>query len=151
MRAAGRDAARRGSLASTVMIQLTPAQLAFVTDRHLATLTTLRGDGTPHVVPVAFTWDVQAGVARITTNRGSVKAANARRTRAGQPGRAALCQVDGARWLTLEGTIEVSEDPAEIADAVDRYAQRYRRLQPNPERIVLRVTPDRLMGSKGLS
>ena len=31
--------------------------LDFLTERHLATLTTLRPDGTPHVVPVGFTYD----------------------------------------------------------------------------------------------
>ena len=31
--------------------------LAFLATRHLATLTTLRPDGSPHVVPVGFTWD----------------------------------------------------------------------------------------------
>ncbi|NLF06145.1 MAG: PPOX class F420-dependent enzyme, partial [Actinomycetales bacterium] len=55
---------------------LTDAQLEFVRDRHLATLTTLREDGTPHVVPVAFTWDAERGIARVTTHRGSVKARN---------------------------------------------------------------------------
>ena len=33
-----------------------PAEVtAFLTERHCATLTTLRPDGTPHVVPVGFT------------------------------------------------------------------------------------------------
>ncbi|GAA1873242.1 PPOX class F420-dependent oxidoreductase [Myceligenerans crystallogenes] len=130
------------------MIQLNPERLVFVTERHLATLTTLRADGTPHVVPVAFTWDAGAGVARVTTNRNSAKARNARGYAAdGAPPRAALCQVDGGRWLTLEGTIEAVEDPAEIADAVARYARRYRQLGENPDRIVLRLTPDRSMSS----
>ncbi|WP_265523349.1 pyridoxamine 5'-phosphate oxidase family protein [Oerskovia flava] len=131
------------------MIHLNPEQRVFVTERHLATLTTLRADGSPHVVPVAFTWDSEAGVARITANRASVKARNAGRTgdQDGHRPRAALCQVDGGRWLTLEGTVEVVEDPAEIAEAVERYARRYRQLQPNPERIVLRLTPDKVMSS----
>ena len=109
------------------MIRLNPEQRVFVTERHLATLTTLREDGSPHVVPVAF---------------------NARRT--GQDGahpRAAVCQVDGGRWLTLEGTIEVVEDAEEVADAVARYARRYRPLTPKPERVVLRLTPDKVMAS----
>ena len=33
--------------------------LDFLTERHLATLTTLRRDGTPHVVPVGFTYDAR--------------------------------------------------------------------------------------------
>jgi len=128
--------------------RLNPEQLVFVTERHLATLTTLRADGTPHVVPVAFTWDQDAGVLRITTNRSSVKARNARlRGADGTPPRAAVCQVEGGRWITLEGTIEVVEDPDEVVDAVARYARRYRHLEPNPERVVLRLTPDKVMAS----
>ena len=34
-----------------------PGLLAFLTERHLATLTTLRPDGSPHVVPVGVTYD----------------------------------------------------------------------------------------------
>jgi PPOX class probable F420-dependent enzyme len=132
------------------VIRLSDAQLEFVAERHLATLTTMRPDGTPHVVPVAFTWDAEAGVARVTTRRTTTKAANAR-GRAGAPRpRAALCQVDGRRWLTLEGTIEVSEDPAEIAEATRRYAVRYRSRPYDPERVVLRVAADRRMSSRGL-
>ena len=129
------------------MIRLNPEQLVFVTERHLATLTTLRPDGTPHVVPVAFTWDADAGVARITTNRSSFKARHSAPGPDGGRPRAALCQVSGGRWITLEGTIAVSEDEAEIADAVARYARRYRELGPNPDRIVLRVTVDKVMAS----
>lgn len=129
------------------MIRLNPEQLVFVTERHLATLTTLRPDGTPHVVPVAFTWDADAGVARITTNRASFKARHSAPGPGGGEPRAALCQVSGGRWITLEGTIAVSEDEAEIADAVARYARRYRELGPNPDRIVLRVTVDKVMAS----
>lgn len=130
------------------MIRLNPEQLVFVTERHLATLTTLRQDGTPHVVPVAFTWDAATGVLRITANRGSVKARNARGYPPGEVSpRAAVCQVDGGRWITLEGRIEVSDDPDEIASAVERYAKRYRILGPNPERVVLRLIPDKVMAS----
>lgn len=130
---------------------LTAPQLAFVTERHLATLTTPRADGTPHVVPVAFTWDATAGVARTTTGPRTVKAANARRADdAGHPVRAALCQVDGRRWLTLEGVVTVSDDPAELADALHRYAERYRPPRDGVERVVLRVAVDRVMCSRDL-
>ena len=38
-----------------------PAEaLTFLAERHLATLTTLRPDGSPHVVAVGFTWDAEA-------------------------------------------------------------------------------------------
>ncbi len=35
--------------------------LEFLTERHLASLTTLRADGSPHVVPVGFTYDPRPG------------------------------------------------------------------------------------------
>ena len=123
-------------------LELSETQLEFVRARHLATLTTLRPDGSPHVVPVAFTWDAHRGIARITTRRGSVKTRN---LEAG--GRAALCQVEGFRWLTFEGTATPSEDDDEIAAAVAAYASRYRELEPNPERIVVLLEVERVMGS----
>ena len=113
-------------------------------ERHLATLTTLRPDGTPHVVPVGFTFD-PAGpdgpTVRVITRRGSVKAANL----AGG-GRAAVSSVDGGRWVTLEGPARVTDDPDEVAEAVRRYAQRYRQPRENPERVAILVTVDRAMG-----
>lgn len=125
------------------MIRLTPEQHVFLTERHLATLTTLRPDGTPHVVPVGTTWDPEQGVLRITTRDGSAKVRN---VEAGT--RAAVCQVDGGRWMTLEGSIAVSRDPDEIAEAMRRYAVRYRELTPDPRRIVLRIAVDRVLGSE---
>lgn len=130
------------------MLHLTPEQHVFVTERHLATLTTLRADGSPHVVPVGFTWDPDAGVVRMTTNDGAVKCANAERTGpTGELARAAVCQVDGGRWITLEGTVKVSRDPAEIAEAVRRYGRRYRQVEENPRRVVLVLTVDKVMSS----
>src|SRR3954471_15549295 len=91
---------------------------AFLDERHLATLTTLRHDGSPHVVAVGFTWDAAAGLARIITFAPSRKARNL----AFAPGgRAAVCQVDGGRWLTLEGTAVVTDDAERVAEAVRRY------------------------------
>lgn len=117
----------------------------FVTERHLATLTTLRPDGTPHVVPVGFTWDADAGVLRITTRDGSAKVRNV--DAAAGAARVAVCQVDGGRWLTFEGVATVVRDPDEVSDAMRRYAVRYRTLHHDPRRVVLRVAVDRVLGS----
>lgn len=128
-------------------IRITPEQQVFLTERHLSTLTTLRPDGSPHVVPVAFTWD-GSGVARVATAVTSVKVRNVESAReAGLTPRGALCQVSGGRWLTLEGVLEVSVEPAEIAEAERRHAIRYHRLEPDPVRAVLRLLPDRVLGS----
>ncbi|WP_199425197.1 TIGR03618 family F420-dependent PPOX class oxidoreductase [Actinotalea solisilvae] len=130
------------------MIHLTPEQHVFVTERHLATLATLRPDGTPHVVPVGFTWDPEAGVLRITTRVTSAKVRHIRRAAdAGRPARVAVCQVDGGRWLTFEGAATVETDEDEVADAVRRYARRYRQLEHDPRRVVVRVAVDRVLGS----
>ncbi|MGL4745931.1 MAG: pyridoxamine 5'-phosphate oxidase family protein, partial [Dermatophilaceae bacterium] len=69
---------------------LTAASRAFLAERHLATLATVRADGSPHAVPVGFTWDDGARLARVIASRGSAKVRNARAGR-----RAALSQVDG--------------------------------------------------------
>ena len=121
---------------------LDEATLTFLVERHLATLTNVRADGTPHVVPVGFTYEPETRLARVITGGGSVKARLAAR-----PGAvAALCQVDGRRWLTLSGPIHVERDPAAVADAVERYAQRYRQPRVNPERVVLVVAVERVLG-----
>jgi PPOX class probable F420-dependent enzyme len=114
----------------------------FLTERHLATLTTLRPDGTPHVVAVGFTYDVDERLVRVITNGRSRKVAH---VRAGSP-RAVVAQVDGARWLALEGIPTVSDDPQRVADAVHRYAQRYRQPAVNPARVVLEIAVDRVLG-----
>ena len=121
--------------------ELGPPARAFLTERHLATFTTLRRDGSPHVVPVGFTWDAETLLARVISSRGSAKVQQARRGR-----RAALSQVDGRRWLTLEGVTEVLEDPASVRDAEQRYAVRYRVPRPNPERVVVVLRVDRVLG-----
>lgn len=130
------------------MIHLTPEQHVFVTERHLATLTTLRADGSPHVVPVAFTWDPERGILRITSRGSSVKVRNVERAlERGEVARGAVCQVDGGRWLTFEGELSVSRDPAEVTEAMRRYAVRYRTLDPDPRRVVLLLAPRKVMGS----
>jgi PPOX class probable F420-dependent enzyme len=122
---------------------LGPDAVAFLAERHLATLTTLRADGTPHVVPVGFTYDPATATARVIT---SGRSAKARHVRAGA-GRVAVCQVEGRRWLTLEGTATVRDDAAAVADAEQRYAGRYRRPRQNPLRVVLEISVDRVLGN----
>ena len=62
----------------------------------------------------------------------------------------ALCQVDGARWLTLEGAARVTGDPDEVAEAVDRYRRRYREPRVNPRRVAIEVAVTRVLGSARL-
>lgn len=120
--------------------------LGFWREYHLCTLTTLRQDGTPHVVPVGVTWEPEAGLARIITNKASRKVANI--LAAGPEGaRVAVCQVATRRWATLEGRAVVRTEPELVADAVRRYAERYERTPAfNPDRVLVEITVDRALG-----
>ena len=116
---------------------------AFLAERHLATLTTLRPDGSPHVVAVGFTCDPDASLVRVITFAPSSKARNLVAT----PGsRAAVCQVDGGRWLTLEGPATVTADADRVAEGVRRYAARYRPPGQRADRVVIEITVDRILG-----
>ncbi|HEY0000499.1 MAG TPA: TIGR03618 family F420-dependent PPOX class oxidoreductase [Actinoplanes sp.] len=119
------------------------ALLEFWTERHLCTLTTLRADGSPHVVAVGATLDPAAGLARVIS---SASAAHVRHIRAGAE-RVAICQIDGARWATVEGRATVRDDPAAVSEAERRYAARYRVPRPNPSRVVIEVTVTKVLGS----
>jgi PPOX class probable F420-dependent enzyme len=122
---------------------LGPDLLAFLSERHLATLTTLRADGTPHVVPVGVTFDPVTRLARVITSGTSAKA---RHVREGRP-RVAVCQVEGRRWVTLEGEAVVREDREAVAEAERRYAERYRPPRVNPARVVIEIAVDRILGN----
>ena len=116
--------------------------ISFVTERHLATLSTLSANGSIHAVPVGFT--LHDGTAFVITTRSSQKVLNARRS-----GHATICQVEGAGWITLVGHAEVRDDPESIALAVTRYAARYRQPRVNPERVAIAVRVERILGSAG--
>ncbi len=122
---------------------LGPDLLAFLAERHLATLTTLRDDGTPHVVPVGVTYDPETRLARVITSGTSAKARHVREGAA----RVAVCQVEGRRWVTLEGEAVVRADHGAVAEAERRYAERYRQPRVNPARVVIEIAVDRILGS----
>lgn len=128
---------------ATTPAELDEAALAFLSERHLASLTTLRPDGSPHVVAVGFTWDNEAGIARVITWDESKK----HRNLVEQPGgRAVVCQVDGGRWLALEGPASTTTDPAACRDAEARYAERYRKPKSRADRSVIEIHVDRILG-----
>jgi hypothetical protein len=93
------------------------------------------------VVAVGFTWDPDLRLARVITHGASQKARNARRG-----GRAAVSQIDGPRWLTLEGPVGVTDEQDAVEEAVRRYARRYRTPREDPERVVVEIAVDRILG-----
>ena len=119
--------------------------LTFLREYHLATLTTLREDLSPHVVAVGFSYDAERCVARVITWAGSQKAVNAGRMEvAGQ--RAAVCQVDGGRWLSLEGPVRLVTDPDGVRAGVEGYAARYREPKERNDRVVIEIAVERILG-----
>lgn len=120
---------------------LTDEMLAFLREYHLASLTTFRADGSPHVVPVGFSYDHEARTVRVITFASSTKYRNALRG-----GRAVVSQVDGGRWLTLEGSVSGTADPERVAAAVNGYAARYRQPGEREDRVAIEIAVDRVMG-----
>lgn len=128
---------------------LVPEVLDFLTERHLATLslavppTAGEGPGL-HVTPVGFSWDDQAGLARVITFADAHKVALIDKH---GPLLAALSQVDGGRWLTLYGSAQVTAAPEVAADAERRYAERYRPPRDlGDQRRVIEISVDRISG-----
>jgi hypothetical protein len=91
------------------------------------------------------TLDPRTARAFVITSATSRKVAHVRG--AGGGARVAVCQVDGRRWSTLEGVATVRDDPAAVADAVARYAARYRQPRCNPARVVIEIAVTRVLGN----
>jgi len=125
--------------------QAVPAHvMAFLTERHLATLTLHRRDGRPHVTPVGFTFDQDAALARVITWTDSWKNKHVVRS----PGQGvAICQVDGGQWLTVYGTAVATTDPERAAEGVRRYAERYRQPKDREDRVVIEVAVTEIIGT----
>lgn len=120
-----------------------PEAQRFLDERHLATLTTVSKHGSLQVTPVGFTYEPERRLARVITWSASQKATNI----SFNPGGAvALCQFDGGRWLTLNGTATVSLDQIAITEAVRRYAQRYREPSDRDDRIVIEIIVSKIIG-----
>ena len=194
--------------------ELPPEALAFLTERHLATLSIPRRGRSPHVTPVGFTWDDDASIARVITfadahkvkliqnltqkaeggraaEGGKLaeggkaveggkaaeggKVAEAGRAAEGgklaeggkvaeagklaeggkvaeatemvQAAQVALCQVDGGRWLALEGEARVHSEKSRCAEGVRRYAERYRPPKDRgDDRRVIEISVQRVSG-----
>lgn len=122
------------------------AFLDFWRERRLCTVTTLRPDGTPHVVPMGVVIEPGADRAWAITSGTSRKARNlAAAGSAGAP--IAVCCVDGRYWSTIEGTAVVLDDPVAVAEAERRYAERYKVPRVNPARVAVRITVTRVLGN----
>ena len=120
---------------------LTPTELVFLAERHLGTLTTIRADGSPHVVPVGFTYDVAIGTVRVICSDGTQKVRNVEAN-----GHAVVCQTDRANWLSLAGRAVVARSADAVAEGELRYGARYQAPRPNDRRVVLEIAVTHILG-----
>jgi hypothetical protein len=98
-------------------------------------------DGRLHACAVGFTFDPGTATVRVITGRNSRKARNV-----AEGSRCVVAQVDGPRWLSLEGPGRLEVDPAAVAEGERRYAGRYREPRPNPDRAVIVIEVQRVLG-----
>jgi PPOX class probable F420-dependent enzyme len=124
--------------------ELSDKQEAFLREGHIAVVTTLRGDGSPHSTVVWI--DGAEGEVRFNTARGRAK----ERHLIADP-RVAVTVVDSSdfhRWLTVEGQAILVDEGAD--DHIDALGVRY--MGPAAERIsgrgeqrvIVRVAADRI-------
>lgn len=124
--------------------QLPSEALGFLGERHLATLSIPRRGRSPHVTPVGFTWDADTATARVITFADAQKVKLIQKA---APAMVALCQVDGGRWLALEGQAQVHSEEERCAEGIRRYAERYRPPKDRgADRRVIEISVQRVSG-----
>jgi F420H(2)-dependent biliverdin reductase len=97
--------------------------LAFLQQRCFASLTTTRPDGRLHAALVGFTYVPETAEAFLILRGTGVKQANLRA--ADGPSPVVICQVDGGKWVSLEGTLTVHDTDEMRSTALAHYRQRY--------------------------
>jgi PPOX class probable F420-dependent enzyme len=100
------------------MAELTPAARAFLSELRFAALATINKDGTPQ--QTAMWYDLDGDTILMNTAAGRVKHRNLLR----DP-RASLCVVDGYRWVTISGRVELNDDQSVAQADIKRLAIRY--------------------------
>jgi PPOX class probable F420-dependent enzyme len=112
----------------------------------LAHAATVGPDGEPQTQPVWFLWT--GAHLLISHTKARQKYRNLRR----EP-RIALSIVDPTdpyRYIEVRGTVEIEDDPE--GELIDQLSRRYEnepwKHRPGEERVILRVTPTKVMGRK---
>ena len=129
------------------MSRLTEKQAEFLREGHLAAVATVRPDGTPQLTPTWIDSDGEHVV--FNTAEGRKKPEYLRRNP-----KAAVLVVDREnpyRWLAVSGPAELEHRGAE--EHIDVLAHRYTGREsygvgPDEERVIVRVTPERVSASQ---
>jgi PPOX class probable F420-dependent enzyme len=124
------------------MATLTDEQARLLKGTNLATIATVRADGSAQLTPVWIDWDGENVV--FNTAEGRVKPRNIRR----RP--IVSVQVidhgDPYRWVSVTGPAEIVEEGAEehINELSHRYNGRDYSYVPGEKRLIVRVKPERV-------
>ncbi len=102
----------------TASTQLSRAAQALLEEKRFGVLATINSDGTAQLSTMWF--ELQDGEIMMNTKRGRVKERNLRR----DP-RVSLCIEDGYRYLTLRGSVTLTDDPEVSQADIKRLAIRY--------------------------
>lgn len=120
-------------------------------------LATVRADGSPHVAPVWFLVEPDGAII-FNTGAGTAKGRNLLR----DP-RACLVVDDESppfAFVRVDGTVDISEDPAALLDSATRIAARYMgpdhaeafgRRNGVPGELLVRLRPARMVGERGVA
>ena len=100
------------------MAELTPAARAFLSELRFAALATINKDGSPQQTTMWY--DLDGDTILMNTAAGRVKHRNLLR----DP-RASVCVVDGYRWVTISGHVELNDDQTVSQADIKRLAIRY--------------------------
>ena len=129
-----------------MQLQLRDDVRAFLEEPRFGVLATVNADGSPQ--QTVMWYELRGDTIIMNTRRGRKKDRNLIRDR-----RASLCIEDGTRYVTLEGLIEILDDPATGQADIAALARRYddpdtaekmvREVFASQERVTLVLHPDR--------
>jgi PPOX class probable F420-dependent enzyme len=125
------------------MAGLTDEQGRFFKEKNLATVATIRDDGSPQLTPVWIDWDGENVV--FNTAEGRVKPRNIRRNPL--VGVQVVDRNNPYRWISVSGPAEISEEGAE--EHINELSHRYNdgrdySYVDGEKRLIVRVKPERV-------
>jgi len=124
------------------MAALTEEQARLFKEANLATVATLRRDGSAQLTPVWIDWDGENVV--FNTAEGRAKPRNIRRNPLVSI--QVVDREDEYRWVSITGHAQISEEGAveHIHELSRRYRGRDYDLMPGQQRLIVRVRPERV-------
>ena len=127
------------------MPPLSPEQARLFKEKNLATIATIRRDGSPQLTPVWIDWDGEHVV--FNTAEGRVKPRNIRRNPV--VGVQVVDSGDPYTWVAVTGQAEISEEGARahINELAHRYTGKDFNYVDGEKRLIVRVKPERVSAS----